>query len=110
MIEYLLGSLSKERILTFLTARKEGYAREISLFYNTNLSPIQIQLDNMEKDGVLVSKSVGKTKLFVFNPRYPFRKELIALIEKSISFLPESEKEKLLIIRRRPRRKHKPLW
>lgn len=109
MIESIVGSLSKERVLFYLVARKEGYAREIARFYETELSPIQLQLNNLESDGILFSKNVGKTKVFSLNPRYPMMNELIALISKAIDFLTEEDKQKLLIFRTRPRRSGKPL-
>ena len=109
MIEALLGSLSAQRVLFYITARDEGYAREIARFYEAGLTPIQKQLDKFEYGGVLVSRAVGRTRVYSFNPRYAFLKELKALLEKAISFLPNDEREALTVYRRRPRRKGKPL-
>ncbi|OVE74799.1 transcriptional regulator, partial [bacterium E08(2017)] len=55
------------------------------------------------------SRSEGRTRLYRFNPRYSFLKELKALLSKALSFYPEDERETLTIVRRRPRRKDKPL-
>ena len=109
MIEAILGSLSCERALVFISARKEGYAREIARFYETDLAPIQKQLDKLEMAGVLASRSAGRTRLYSFNPRYAFLKELTALLEKVAFFLLPDERERLVMVRRRPRRKGKPL-
>ena len=109
MIEVLLGSKNAERVLIYIFTREEGYAREIASFYNTNVKPIQMQLDKFEKGGVLASRTVGRTRPYVFNPRYPFLNELQALLEKTISFYPEKEQEKLTMNRRRPRAKGKNL-
>ncbi len=109
MIEALLGSKNAERVLLYIFARQEGYAREIASFYNTDLKPIQMQLDKFEKGGILVSRSVGRTRPYEFNPRYPFLNELEALLEKALSFYPASEQEELLVNRRRPRAKGKTL-
>lgn len=109
MIEAIFGSLSCERALVFICARKEGYAREIARFYETDLTPIQKQLDKLELAGVLASRTVGRTRLYSFNPRYAFLKEIAALLEKVISFLAQDERERLVMVRRRPRRKGKPL-
>lgn len=109
MLEALLGSKSREQIFLFLAARKEGYAREISDFYNTSLSPLQIQLDKLESASIVYSRFAGRTKLFSINPRYPFYKELSKLLLKAITFLPGDEKQKLLFARKRPRRTRKPL-
>ena len=109
MLESLLGSVNRERVLLFLLARREGYAREIAGFYETGLSPVQNQLEKLEYGGILVSRPVGRTRLYNFNPRYAFLPELKALLEKALSFYPEEERERLLMVRKRPRRKDKPL-
>jgi hypothetical protein len=109
MIESLLGSKNAERVLIYIFARGEGYAREIASFYRTDLKSIQMQLDKFEKSGVLVSREVGRTRPYVFNPRYPFLSEVKALLEKVLSFYPESEREELVMNRRRPRARGKVL-
>jgi hypothetical protein len=109
MIESLLGSKNAERVLIYIFAREEGYAREIASFYQTDLKSIQMQLDKFEKSGVLASRTVGRTRPYVFNPRYPFLKELKALLEKALSFYPPKEQEELIMNRRRPRARGKAL-
>lgn len=109
MIEAIVGSINCERVLTFLYAREEGYAREMAAFYSSSLAPIQKQLDKLEVGGVLVSRSAGRTRLFTFNPRYPLLAELSALLEKTITFYDEELQQRLLLNRRRPRRRGKPL-
>jgi len=109
MIESLLGSKNAERVLIYVFAREEGYAREIASFYKTDLKSIQMQLDKFEKSGVLVSRTVGRTRPYVFNPRYPFLNEVKALLEKALSFYPENEREELVMNRRRPRARGKTL-
>lgn len=107
MIESLLGSKNAERVLMYIFTREEGYAREIASFYGTDLKSIQLQLDKFEKSGVLASRSVGRTRPYVFNPRYPFLAELKALLEKALSFYPAKEQEELTMNRRRPRARGK---
>jgi DNA-binding MarR family transcriptional regulator len=109
MLSSLFGSKNAERVLIFLQARDEGYAREIARFFETDLKSIQNQLDKLEAAGVLSSRAVGRTRPYMFNPRYPFLTELKALLEKSLTFYPEEEREKLIMNRRRPRGKGKTL-
>lgn len=109
MLTPLLGTENSERVLIFLLARNEGYAREISQLFDTNLYAIQRQLDKLEAGGVLVSRTVGRTRLYQFNPRYPFLNELKQLLEKAFSFYPEEVRENLVMNRRRPRKRDKPL-
>jgi predicted transcriptional regulator len=109
MLEALIGSKTRERVLFYLVSRKEGYAREIAEFYQSSLSPVQIQLDRLESGNILVSRLSGKTRVYSFNPRYPFLQELLSLLNKAVSFLPDKEQQSLFMVRKRPRRKGKPL-
>jgi hypothetical protein len=109
MLEPLLASTNCERVLIFIAARDEGYLREIADFFQTSPAPLLKQLEKLEAGGVLFSRSVGRTRLYGFNPRYPFLKELQALLAKALSFYPADLRAALQENRRRPRRKHKPL-
>ncbi len=109
MLKPLFGTENSERALIFLLARNEGYAREIAQLFDTNLYAIQRQLDKLESGGVLVSHTAGRTRLYQFNPRYPFLNELKQLLEKALSFYPEDIRENLVMNRRRPRKRDKPL-
>ena len=109
MLEPLLGSTNAERVLIFILVRKEGYIREIARFFGSDPDSIQKQLAKLETGGILVSRPAGRTRLYSFNPRYPFLKELKALLEKALKFYPQEEQEQLLMNRRRPRRHGKPL-
>jgi hypothetical protein len=109
MLEPLLGSINSERVLMFILAREEGYAREIARFFDADPDSIQKQLVKFESAGILVGRSAGKTRLYSFNPRYPFLKELKALVEKALMVSSDEERKRLLMNRRRPRRPGKPL-
>ncbi len=109
MLESLFNSTSKERVLLYLVARENGYAREITKFYDTELSPIQNQLNKLEAGGILISRAIGKTKVFSFNLQNPFYQEIYNLIIKALDFLPEKEKNDLLVYRKRSRRSGKLL-
>jgi hypothetical protein len=109
MLEPLLNSQSKEQVLIFLLARGDGYATEIARFYDKDLFGIQSQLDRLESGGVLVSKKVGRTRVYTYNPRYALLGELKSLLEKAFSFYPKEDREDLLKNRRRPRIRGKPV-
>jgi len=108
LLEALLGSKNRERILVYIQARENGYAREIARFFDTDYYPIYDQLGKLEAAGVIVSRKVGRTIVFQFNPRYALLPELQALLEKALSFYPEELQARLLLNRRRPRRRGKP--
>lgn len=109
MIESIVGSKSSEQVFIFMIARDEGYAKEIADFFGSELYAIQKQLIRLEDANIFVSKKIGRTRLYQFNPRYPFLKELKSLLEKVFTFYPDNIKENLLMNRRRPRRSDKPL-
>ena len=108
MFKALFGSEKKGKILLYLYTSGEAHAMEIAKVFKFYLNTVQNQLLNMEKGGVLYSKLKGKVRLFGINPRYPFKKELEALLEKALEFIPETEREKFYLRRLRPRRTGKP--
>lgn len=109
MLEALFGSIRREQVLLFLQSRGEGYARQIARHFNSSLDPIQKQLDRLESGGVIVSRTAGRTRLYEWNPRYPFLRQLSDLLAKALSFYPAEEQDGLTMDRRRPRRRGKPL-
>lgn len=109
MLKSIFGSLSRERILIFIAAREQGYAREIIEFWRCPDRPIKRELNNLESFGVLIAKSYGRTIIYSLNPRYFLRKELQTLLLKVLEAYPPEQKEKLLFDRRRPRAKGKAI-
>ena len=109
MLEPILGSTNAERCLLFVLAREEGYASEIARFFETDLYGVQKQLQRLEEGGILASYTAGRTRLYRFNPRYTFLRELKALLEKALELHPQADQELLCVVRRRPRRGGKPL-
>ncbi len=107
MLEYIFGSAVVEKILLYLLVYKTGYIRGIAKLYTIPLSTIVNQLDRLENGGVIVSKKEGTIRIYSLNPRYPFIKELEALLQRAKDALPENEKEKYYRKRTRPRRKGK---
>ena len=103
MLEPILGSVNAERVLMYLMLNKEGYAREIARFYDADPDSIQKQLLKFETGGILISKVVGRTILYRYNPRYAFLQELKNLLEKAYKFYPDDAQEKFVMTRQRPR-------
>jgi predicted transcriptional regulator len=109
MLAPLFGNSTAERVLLFLQNYEQGYAREIAAAFGIPLLSVQRQLQRLENGGILVSRMVGRTRLFTLNPRYYFKPELTALLEKALSALPDTEVQKYYRRRSRPRRSGKPL-
>jgi len=110
MLEPLFGSKAAERVLLYLANYGQGYAREIAQTYETTLSGIQKQLTRLERAGILVSRLIGKTRVYELNPRWYFYKDLLALLKNALDALPAERLAKYYRRRQRPRRAGKPLW
>ncbi len=109
MIAKLFNGKSAEAVLLFLYAYNEGYANEISKFSGISLNSIQKQLIKFEDSGLFVSQLKGKTKMFLWNPRYPFLEEFKLFLKKVFLYLPEDEMKNYNIKRKRPRKGDKIL-
>ena len=110
MLSVLLGSQNAERVLQYLLAKEQGYLKEISVFYDVAPSILKKQVDKFENAGVIIGTSVGRTRILKLNKRYPFYKELEALLKKARISYPEEKQEDLLSKDRiRFRKKDKPL-
>ncbi|MBC8412977.1 MAG: winged helix-turn-helix transcriptional regulator [Nitrospira sp.] len=109
MLEGLFGNPVIEKIFFTLVVYSECYALGLAKTFNEPVNKFQQQLKRLEEGGLVVSRLVGNTRLYTFNPRYPFLKELSAFLSKAFEFVPAQEKEKYYRKRTRPRRQGKPL-
>ena len=75
------------------------------------IRPVQVQnqLKKFEAGGWLVSRSVGRTRLYSWNPRNPLVGPLRQFLQAAIDTLPDDEVRAYYRQRRRPRRAGKPL-
>jgi hypothetical protein len=111
MLEKLFGNVVIEKIFFYLLMNKDCYASQLKDVFNIPLFSIQTALGRLEKGGIVVRQSVGRTQVYQFNPRYPFLDELQIFLKRAYSFLPEDLRSTYYepAIRKRPRRKGKPL-
>lgn len=108
MLEAAFGSLTAERVLLYLNRYDEAYGRQIALAFDVPVSEIQKQLRKFENGGLLVSRLVGRTRLFGWNPRSPFVPALRKLLQVVMENLPAEQRGPFVSGRRRPRRTGKP--
>ena len=108
MLEALFGNRNIERVLFFLLKQGEGYPRAIALNFGETLSAVQKQLKRLETGGVVVSRLVGRTRVYQLSPRYPFKLELAAFLERAFQAVPIEQVRKFYVRRSRPRRPGKP--
>lgn len=111
MLEKLFGNVVIEKILFYLLVNEKGYATQLKRAFGIPLYSIQIALMRLERGGILVRQPYGKTQVYQFSPRYPFLKELKAFLQKVYDSIPEKIRNQFYEppIRKRPRRKGKPL-
>ena len=104
----LFGSRTRERILKLLGILERSYPRELATLLDEDLSVVQRAVDDLERDGVLASRLMGRTRLFELNRTYqhyaPVR-ELLARMGQSDPEIVEAAKS----VRQRPRRARKEL-
>ena len=95
MLEPVLGSLVREQVLLFIHNRGEGYAREISRYFDASLDSVQKQLKRLEEGSVLVCESKGRTLIYRFNKKYPCLNELCRLLERVSLYNSSDPKENI---------------
>ena len=109
VLEAIFGSRSAVQVLMFLEAYGSGHATRIAGTYDVPLMAIQRQLRRLEANGVLVSRSVGRTRVFEFNGRNPTVRDLRAFLSAELELLPKDTLKTYYRQRQRPRRTGKQL-
>jgi len=111
MLECFFGNKTVEKVLFYLQVNKTCYASGLAKRFASPLNAVQQALLKLENGGLLVSFMEGKTRVFQYNPRYPFLPELQAFLQKAYEFLPPKIKTEFYeqIERRRPRKTGKPV-
>jgi DNA-binding transcriptional ArsR family regulator len=108
-LDAVFGNRTAGRLLLYLFHHGEAYARGVSRDLEISLSSVQRQLERFEGAGLLVSRRVGNTRLYTFDPRHPASGPLQDLVRVYYEALTIRERERLFPTRRRPRRKGKPV-
>ncbi len=109
MLEIIFGNQTAAKIMLYLFHYGEAYANGIAKDMNITLSQVQKQLDKFEFAGVLVSKKMGTTRIYQFNPKIGIVKKVKDLVGAFYESIPLEERERIFHGRRRPRRRGKPV-
>jgi predicted transcriptional regulator len=109
MLEGVFGNKTAERVLLHVYHYGEIHASAIAQDYGTAVNPVKGQLDRFERAGILVSKEVGRTRVYFFNPKSVFVTPIKSLLKIVYETIPLNEREQIFGSRRRPRRKGKPV-
>jgi len=104
----LFGSTSRSKILTLVALLGETYPRELARLSNAPLPSVQRMVNDLEREGVVVSRIVGANREVRLNPRFYGANELRALLVRYAKRDPSLER-RVSELRRRPRRAGKAL-
>jgi len=108
MMSSPFGSTTRTQTLVALALMDSSYARELARLFDTAVNNVQSALRSLERDGLVVARAVGRTRVFQLNPRYFAASALKALIDKLAAADPEL-RDRVASLRRRPRRTAKSL-
>ena len=109
MLEGIFGNKTAEKVLLHLFHYGEAHASAIAHDFEMALNPVRQQLNRFELAGVLVSKEMGRSRIYSFNPKSPLTRSVKELVEIAYNSISLKEREKIFQSRRRPRRKGKPV-
>lgn len=109
VLESLFGSRSAAWVLLFLQNYDEGHARRIASAFGVSHNAIQRQLRRFEDEGILVSRMVGRSRIFSWNPRNPTVRNLREFLEAELGLLSKDITKRYFRERLRPRRTGKAL-
>jgi DNA-binding transcriptional ArsR family regulator len=104
---HLFGTPNRTAVLVALRLLEQTYPRELADLLSLHLYTVQTILRSLEREAIIISRMMGRTRMVMLNPRYVGHSELGALLWK----LGERDLElqrKLAGKRRRPRRSGKP--
>ena len=108
MLDKILGSDIAAKCLLSVYKYEEIYPSAIAADFKLTKSAVQKQLERFEDSGVLVSRLVGKTRVYLFNGKSPVSNKVKELVKIYFDTMSIADKEEIFA-RRRPRAKGKPV-
>jgi DNA-binding transcriptional ArsR family regulator len=109
VLEATLGNRTAAWTLLFIANYGEGHALRIARTFDLSVSMVQRQLSRLEGNGILVSRTVGRARVFSFNDRNPTVRNLRRFLTDELELLSEEDVRRYFRQRQRPRRSGKPL-
>lgn len=109
-LEAIFAGKAATRVLLFIENYGEGYGSQIAKTFAMPVSEVRKQLTKFENAGVFVSRPVGTSRVYSWNPRDPGLEGLRQLLRDTLDKgIPEATLKKFYRQRQRPRRQGKPL-
>ena len=76
------GSHVRTKALLALALMTETYPRELARLFDAPLFSVQKALASLERDGLVASRLLGRTRLYALNARYIASRELREYLER----------------------------
>ena len=102
-LQGLVGTQTGERVLLHLYHYGEIHPAAIARDFQMAVTPVRRQLDKFERAGLVVSREVGRSRVFCFNPKSPVAAAVKEVVRVVYEGLPLRERERIFGARRRPR-------
>lgn len=109
MIAELFGGNTAEKILLYLAAIGEGYPAEIARTFEISTTQVQRTVERLENADILVSNTIGRSRLYKLNNKWFLADKLKGLLDKALLFIPIDEQEMYFGKRKKPRKKNKKI-
>ncbi len=90
-MEAVFGSVAAQCVLLYLQNYSEGYARGIAETFDMSASQVFKQLRKFEAGELLVSRPIGKTRMYSWNEQNLLVTDLRLLLQALLQSLPEAE-------------------
>lgn len=104
----LFGTRRRTEVLLALALMEESHARELSQVLGAPLLSVQRIVKDLEAQGILVGRTVGRERRITFNPRYfglaPLKELLLQMAMRDTDV-----DEAVANLRRRPRAQGKEI-
>lgn len=103
----LFGSPNRTAVLVAIRLLEQTYPSELAALLGVRPFTVQTILASLEREAVVTSRLLGRTRIVSLNPRYFAHTELSALLWK-LGSQDKALQQRLGTRRRRPRRAGKP--
>lgn len=106
--KYLFGSRTRERVLRLIGLLEQTYPSQLAIALKEPLMVVQRTTADLERDGILASRAMGRTRMYELNKRYQHYHPLRDLLAQMGQSDPETVAAARQV-RQRPRRAAKPI-
>lgn len=84
MLDSLITSKTRIKLLLkfFINPETRSYLRGLATEFGESTNAVRVELNRLEKAGILKSRSNGRTKLYGANKRHPLFSDISSLVKK----------------------------